>query len=134
MARPETRRELPVLALDVVNDGRLRPGQQRRDDKPHTFAGPGWRKAKDVFWTIMTKVVPAPSATYDPVLAEEPGCPHLLPSGPARGSVGFHILGLSRPPHRHSNRGGDRNEAPRSRNVSPLDKDRRRIGVEDEPP
>ena len=30
--------ELPVLALDVVDDGRARPAQKGRHDEPHAFA------------------------------------------------------------------------------------------------
>src|SRR3546814_3182141 len=36
--RAEACGQLPVLALDVMDDGRPRPGQQRRDHKPDALA------------------------------------------------------------------------------------------------
>src|SRR5437773_572865 len=38
MPGAETSGQLPVLTLDVVNDGRTRPGQQRGNDEADTLA------------------------------------------------------------------------------------------------
>ena len=48
--------QIPVLALDVVDDGRARPSQKRRDHQTDAFAGSGRCKAKDMFRAIMAKM------------------------------------------------------------------------------
>ena len=104
--------ELPVLALDVVNDGRTRPGQQRGNDKADTFAGPGGCETQHVLWSIMTKVVAVELTQHYAIGTEKSGRFHLLDAGPARRAIGLDILGLARPPHRHADRHRDRNEGP----------------------
>src|ERR1700719_3987284 len=42
--RTETGGELPVLALDVMDNGGTRPGQERRNDKTYALAGAGRSK------------------------------------------------------------------------------------------
>jgi hypothetical protein len=40
--------ELPVLALDVVDDGRARPSHEGRDDEADALAGAGGSHGQDV--------------------------------------------------------------------------------------
>src|ERR1700753_2955538 len=50
--RTPTGGQLEVLALDVVDDRRVRPRQEGRDDKADAFAGPRRRKAQHMLRTI----------------------------------------------------------------------------------
>src|SRR6516225_1222527 len=52
-ARAPARGQLPVLALDVVDDCGPRPGEQRRDDESDALARPGRRKAQHMLRSIM---------------------------------------------------------------------------------
>ncbi len=48
--------ELPVLTLDVVDDGRSRPGQQRRDDEANAFARSGRCETQHMLGSVMAEV------------------------------------------------------------------------------
>src|SRR5450631_3464170 len=48
--------ELPVLALDVMYDGRAAPGEKRRDDEAYAFAGARRRKGEHVFWAVVPQI------------------------------------------------------------------------------
>ena len=114
--------QLPVLALDVVNDGRTRPGQQRWNDEADTFAGPGGRETQHVLRSVMTKVVAVELAQHHAIRTEKSGRSHLPRFGPARRAIGLDILGLARPPDRHADRHRNRNEGPRRRDEGPSTK------------
>ena len=83
---------VPVLALDVVDDGGPGPGEQRRDDQADALAGPGGRKAQHVFRSIMAQIV-ATEATRAPrrPAREGPlrGPPARSPSAPSHRSSTF---------------------------------------------
>ena len=49
----KARRQIPVLALDIMDDAAARPSEQRRDDETHAFAGTGRRKAENMLGTIV---------------------------------------------------------------------------------
>src|SRR5450759_251358 len=51
--RAPYRSELPVLALDVVDDGRARPGKEGRHDEPHALPRPRRGKGHDMLWPIV---------------------------------------------------------------------------------
>ncbi len=55
----------PVLALDVVDDRGRRPGEQRRHDEPHAFAGARRRKGHDVFRPVVAQVIAAMASEKD---------------------------------------------------------------------
>ena len=55
--RPPAGCQLPVLALDVVNDGRAGPGQQGRDDEADALARARRRKGHDVLGTVVAQIV-----------------------------------------------------------------------------
>ena len=83
MARAEPGRQVPVLALDVMDDRRARPGQQRRDHETHALARAGWRKAEHMLRPVMAQVVLIQLAEHDTVGAEKPGGLDLGPVRPA---------------------------------------------------
>ena len=65
-------RQRPVLALDVVDDRRARPGQQRRHDEADAFAGAGRREAQHMLRTVVAEIVVAPAAEHDAVGPSSP--------------------------------------------------------------
>ena len=81
--RPPAGRELPVLALDVVDDGRSGPGQERRDDEPDALAGAGRRKAEHMLRPVVPKIVAAEATKHDAVRIEEPGGANFVPASPS---------------------------------------------------
>ena len=46
-------RQRPVLLLDVVDEHRVRPGEERRDDEAHALAAAGRREAEDVLGAVV---------------------------------------------------------------------------------
>jgi hypothetical protein len=126
--------QLPVLALDVVDDGRARPGQQRGHDQADALAGSGRREAQHMLRPVMAQIVAVVAAEHHAIGTEQPGRLHLLRLGPARRAVGLDVLGFARPPDRHADGDGDGDEAARRRDEGALDEDRRRIGVVEIPP
>src|SRR3546814_6697647 len=49
--------DLPVLALDVVDDGGRGPAQERRNDKTHAFARARGREGQDMLWPFVAQVL-----------------------------------------------------------------------------
>jgi hypothetical protein len=133
-SRPPAGRQRPVLALDVMHDGRARPGQQRRDDKPDALAAAGRRKAQHMFRPIMAEIVVPPAAEQYAVMPEQPSFSHLARFGPASGAIGRDTLRLARTPHRNGDGDHDGRNAPGSGDVGALDKDVPRISVVSKPP
>ena len=89
----------PVLALDVIDHGRFRPGQQRRNDQADTFAGTRRRERENMFGTVVPQIVKvlaaitAPCADISALPARgEPGIPDVVFIGPTRGAV--QVLGI----------------------------------------
>jgi hypothetical protein len=99
MQRAEARGELPVLALDVVDDGRSRPGEQGRDDEAHPLAGSCRGKAQHMLRAIVTEVVAVQLAEYDAVWTKQPRRFDLTACSPAGRAVGLCVLGFSGAPH-----------------------------------
>ena len=110
-ARPPARGQLPVLALDVVDDGGPRPGEQRRDDQADAFAGPGGREAQHVLRSIMAQIVTTEASEHNAVRPEEARFADFKSGRPARRAIGGRFLGLARAPHRHADCDRDRREA-----------------------
>ena len=71
--RPPAGGQRPVLALDVVDDRRAGPGQQRRDDETDALAGTGRREAQHMLRTVVAQIVVAPSAEQHAIVAEQAG-------------------------------------------------------------
>ena len=73
----------PVLALDVVNDRRARPGQERRHDQAHALAGTCRREAQHMLRAVVAKILALMPAEHDAVWTEEAGGLHLFRPRPA---------------------------------------------------
>jgi hypothetical protein len=70
------RGQRPVLALDVVHDGRARPDQKGWHDQSHAFAASGGRKAQHMLRTVATQVW---ASSGLPLLRRrEPACAKVL--------------------------------------------------------
>src|ERR1700730_3067221 len=67
---PPTGGQLPVLALDVVDDGRARPGQKRRDDETDAFSRSGRRKAEHMLRSVVPKILATKTTEHDAVWIE----------------------------------------------------------------
>ncbi len=111
--------ELPVLALDVVDDRRAGPGQERWHDQADALAGTGWCETQHMLGSVMTKVGLVEFAEHHAVRAEKPGRLHLSAVGPASGTVSLDVLRFARPPDRHADGDCDRDEAARRRDIGP---------------
>ena len=68
MPRAPAGGQLPVLALDVVDDRRARPGQQGRHDQADALAGAGRREAQHMLGPVMAKIVGAELAEDDAIV------------------------------------------------------------------
>ena len=123
-----------VLALDVVDDHRTRPGQQRRHDQPDTLAGPRRGEAQDVLGSVVAQIVPGEPAEDHAVLADQPGVADFARTRPARRAEGRDLARFAGAPHRHGDGDGDRDEPARRGDVGALIEDLRRVGVEPVPP
>ncbi len=122
--------ELPVLALDVVNNRRARPGQQRGHNEANTLAASGGREAQNMFRPIMAQISVLVASQHDTIGTEKAGRLHLLLLGPTRRAIGLDLLGLACTPDRHADGDGDRDEATGRRDESAFDEDRGCVGVE----
>src|SRR3546814_939578 len=58
-ARPPSRRQRPVLPLDVVDNDAAGPGQQRGNDKPNALAAPCRGKGHDMLRPVMAQILAA---------------------------------------------------------------------------
>ena len=132
--RPPAGGQRPVLALDVVDDRRARPGQQRRDDQADALAAAGRREAQHMLRAVVAEIVAAPAAEQHAVVVKQAGLADLARLSPARGAVGGDPLDLARPPDRHGDGDDDGGDAAGRRDVGALDEDVARIGVVGEPP
>ena len=82
MPRAKASGQRPVLALDVVDNGRTRPGQQRRDDETDTLAATGGSERHDVFRAIVAEVLRAQLAQEDAAAVQETSPGDFQPIGP----------------------------------------------------
>ena len=126
--------ERPVLALDVVDDGGARPGQQRGDDEADALAGPRGGEAEHMLRTVMAEIVAIQLSEHDAVRPQQPRALDLDRRRPARRTIGLDVLRLAGAPDGHADGDGDRDEAAGRGDVGALDEDRRRIGVIGVPP
>ena len=134
-ARAPAGGQLPVLALDVVDDRRAWPGQQRRHDQADALAasgsarsqahargrhgaGSGRRAGRGTRRRRRSRPARSTSAL----------------GRPARRAVGGDVLRLARAPAPTGDRGGDRSEPARGGDDGALVEDRGRIGVVVVPP
>ena len=64
---------VPVLSLDVVDDGGVFPGQQGRNHQTDALTRTGWCKRHDMLWPIVAKVVVFGSTDEDALATEQTG-------------------------------------------------------------
>ena len=126
--------QIPVLALDVMDNAAPWPGQERRHHQPNALARSGRCKAEDVFRAIMPQIVAIQLAEYDPVWRGEAGGADLRTICPTGRAIGGGDAGFARTPDRQGGRDRNSKDAARCGDVSPLDKNLWRIGVEGVPP
>ena len=124
----------PVLALDVMDDRRARPGQQRRHDQANALAGSRRREAQDMLRAVVAEIGAAPAAEQNAVRCEKARLADLARLGPARGAVGRDLLHFARAPDRHGDRHDEGGDAARRRDDSRPDEDVVGVGVVGEPP
>ncbi len=106
--------EVPAFALDVVDQHRMLPGQQRGQDDAHALAGARWRERQDVFRPSMAQVLVVVIAKKHPAcilfIGQQSGGLDLFGFGPVRRTVQIVLLAcsLARAPecqgHRHQQR------------------------------
>src|SRR6185437_2031500 len=98
--RSPTRGQLVILALDVVDDRRMRPSQESRDDKADALPGSGRRKTEHVFWTIVSEIVAVKTTEHDSVRPKKSSAPNFSSIGPARRAICRDMLGFFGAPNR----------------------------------
>ena len=134
MASAEARRELPVLSLDVVNDRRPRPGQQRWNDQSDTFTRTCGREAEDMFGAIVAQIRSAEPAKDYAGIAEHAGLADFTCIGPAGRAKCFCLAAFACAPDGHGDGDDEGQETARDGNECAVHEDRGRVGVECEPP
>ena len=131
---PPAGRQGPVLSLDVVDDRRSRPGQERGDHKADALAAARRREAEHMLGTVVAKVSAAPAAQHHAFGVKQAGVTDLSGFRPASGAIGGDRLGFARPPDRHRDGDDDGGDRARRCDIGPFDEDFGSIGVVSEPP
>ena len=98
-----------------MDDGGLRPAQQRRDDKPDTLAGSCRREAHDMLRPVVTQITVLEPAKEDAGGVEKTEPVDFALGRPAGRSVGSDQPVLPRPPERTGNRDQDAEDTARRR-------------------
>src|SRR3546814_19679816 len=73
-ARPPSRRQRPVIPLDVADNDAAGPGQQRGNDKPNALAAPCRGKGHHMLRPVMPQTIAA-VAPNDPPSIEHKATP-----------------------------------------------------------
>ncbi len=136
-ARAPTRGQRPVLALDVVDDGRAEPGQQRGHHEADTLARPRRRESHHVLRARMAQIVAVLArrpSEEDAFGLRQPGVIDLFMRGPARRAVGRDTSRRPRAPDGRRDGGARGEQTARRRDRPATQKDARRIGIEEVPP
>ena len=97
-ARAPAGGKLPVLALDIVDDRRAGPAQERGHDEADALAATGRGERHHMFGAVMTQVAPMVATEEGAGIAEQPGAFHLADFGPARRTVSRDMALLPRAP------------------------------------
>ena len=126
--------QLPVLSLDVVDDRRAGPAEQRGHDQAHPLAASGWRKGHDMLWPVVAKVAVMDAPQKRAGITQQAGTFHLAILGPARRTIGGDVALLARAPQRAEYRRAASHESARGRQRAGLGKDMGRISIVMVPP
>ena len=89
MPRAKARRQIPVLALDIVDDAAARPGEQRGDYETNALAGTGRRKAENMLGAIVPQIPVLVRADHHAVLLQEASLLDFLVGCPPRRPIGL---------------------------------------------
>src|SRR5258708_4271157 len=89
---------MPILAVDIVDRGRRRPGQQGRQHQTDALARARRCKTHHMFWTVMTEIVVANAAEENALGPEQASANDLPWRRPTRRAVGRDQLILARAP------------------------------------
>ena len=133
-ARAPSRGELPAFALDVVDDGRMWPRQQRRDDEADALARARRREAHDMFRAVMAEIMPFEAAEEDAMIADKPCGLNVPGIGPACRTEGRGGLAFARPKDGAEDGEHGAGDATAGRKSRGFGEDVRRIGTEPIPP
>jgi hypothetical protein len=134
MAGAKAAGELPVLALDVVDDGRAGPGQKGGQHQAHALARSGRGKAQAMLGAVVAQIGLAELAQDHAGLAEQASGLGLARRGPTRGAVGVDIGAFAGAPNGHGDGRCGCKKAARRSHCRAAQEDARRVGVIDEPP
>ena len=132
--RTEACGQLPVLALDVVDDRGCRPREQGGDDEPDALTRAGRGEAEHMLGAIVTEVGIVELAQHHSFVAEQSRLGDVAARCPARGPVGFGGCRLAAPPDRHRYGDHDRDKPTRGCDHSARLEHVRCIGIVDKPP
>ena len=127
-------RESPVLALDVMDDGGARPGQQRRHDQANALARSCWREAQDMLRPMVAEIDATPEAEKNAVRMKKSRLANLARFGPSRGPIGRDLLHFAGAPDRHGDRHHEGSDTASAGNEAASDEDFVGVGVVSEPP
>ncbi|CUI93200.1 Uncharacterised protein [Achromobacter xylosoxidans] len=133
-ARAPAGGDLPVLTLDVVDDGRRGPAQQGGHYQAHALARARGREGQDVFRAFMSQVLAIVLAQEHTGRLREASPENVLRVGPARRAVGRDQARLARAPYRHGDGDAHGDHAAGTGNGAAGVEDFRRISAEEEPP
>ena len=133
-ARAPAGGQVPVLALDVVDDGGAGPGEQGGHDQTDTLAGAGRREGHHMLGAFVAQVVAILAAEEHAGRAGQPGTADFSGQRPACRTVGRDQPGLPCAPHRHRDGDEGTGEAAACRDGTAAQEDVGRIGIEEVPP
>ena len=132
--RPPACGQLPILALDIVNDDAVRPGQQCRHHKAHAFAGARRRERHDMLRAVVAQIIPLKPAEENAGRIEQTGFGDVTVGGPAGRTIGRDVLGLAGAPQRSGDSHTATGHATQRRDATRFVEDRGRISVIGIPP
>lgn len=97
-ARAPACAHLPILALDVMDDGRTRPAQKRRNDQTDALAAAGRREDDDMFGAIVAQIILAMTPENEARGFQQSRAGDILPGCPAGSAISRDLAGLTRAP------------------------------------
>ncbi|MNQ36079.1 hypothetical protein D3C85_495900 [compost metagenome] len=133
-ARAPSRGQAPVLALDVVDDGRGRPGEQGGYHQANALARARRGEGQYMLRAFVAQVLFLELAEEHSGWPSQSGFAHLNCIGPARRAVGGDVSSLARAPDCHADGHHQRQQAAAGGDAAADVEDLRRVGIEGEPP
>src|SRR3546814_14045439 len=100
MQPAKARCQLPILALDVMDDAASRPGEQSGHDEPHALARPRRREAENIFGAIVAQIRFAEPAEHTPFAHNHPRGVGFAPACPCPSTSCLGLLPFAAAPLR----------------------------------